>query len=91
MPSGLAPAFLPLAIMSISLLAEVVLSVSRVGWRGTLVACIKQHLGRAGSHEDGANFSTHSSLCRAAAETTGRDHRQKCSVFTVLHHNQEQA
>ena len=50
-----------------------------------------QRLGRAGSHKDGANFSTYSSLCRAAAETNGRDHRQSCSVFRVLHQNQKYA
>ena len=46
-----------------------------------------QRLRWAGSHEDGANFSTYSSLCRATGETNGRDHCQKSSVFSVLHQN----
>ena len=50
-----------------------------------------QRLGRAGSHEDGANFSTYSPLATAAAEANGTDYRQKCSVFGVLHPNQEYA
>ena len=50
-----------------------------------------QRLGRAGSHEDGANFSTYSPLATAAAEANGTDYRQKCSVFGVLHQNQEYA
>ena len=50
-----------------------------------------QRLGRAGSHEDGANFSTYSPLATAAADANGIEYRQKCSVFSVLHQHQEYA
>ena len=46
-------------------------------------------LGRAGSHGEGANFSTYSPLASAAAEANGTAHCQKCSVFGCGHQNQE--
>ena len=48
-------------------------------------------LGRAGSHGEGANFSTYSPLASAAAEANGTAHCQKCSVFSFGHQNQEYA
>ena len=48
-------------------------------------------LRRAGSHGEGANFSTYSPLASAAAEVNGTSHCQKCSVFSFGHQNQEYA
>ena len=42
-------------------------------------------LARAGSHGEGANFSTYSPLASAAAEANGTAHSQKCSVFSCGH------
>ena len=47
------------------------------------------HLRRAGSHGEGANFSTYSPLASTAAEANGTAHCQKCSVFSFGHQNQE--
>ena len=46
-------------------------------------------LGRAGSHGEGANFSTYSPLASTAAEANGTAHGQKCSVFSCGQQNQE--
>ena len=48
-------------------------------------------LRRAGSHGEGANFSTYSPLASTAAEANGTAHCQKCSVFSFGHQNQEYA
>ena len=48
-------------------------------------------LRRAGSHGEGANFSAYSALASTAAEANGIAHRQKCSVFSCGHQNQEYA
>ena len=46
-------------------------------------------LRRAGSHGEGANFSTYFPLANTTADGTA--HCQKCSVFSFGHQNQEYA